>query len=317
MASTAPALDVMLASPRGFCAGVVRAIEIVERTLDSQGAPVYVYHEIVHNGHVVDGLRARGAIFVNDLADIPVGAVTVFSAHGVSNAIVDEARARGLRVIDATCPLVAKVHTQARQYAQRGYSLILVGHPGHEEIVGTMGSVDKPMHLVSTVQDVEKLVLPEGDSVAYVTQTTLSVDDTRSIITALVRRFPNIEGPELDDICYATLNRQRAVRAMAKEVDLILVVGSRNSSNTNRLREVAAQEGLAAYLVENASQLQPEWFSGTARVGVTAGASAPEVLVEQVMERLRREFGAGRAVQQVGEPEKVSFKLPPLLTAAG
>ncbi len=317
MASTAPALDVMLASPRGFCAGVVRAIEIVERTLDSQGAPVYVYHEIVHNGHVVDGLRARGAIFVNDLADIPVGAVTVFSAHGVSNAIVDEARARGLRVIDATCPLVAKVHTQARQYAQRGYSLILVGHPGHEEIVGTMGSVDKPMHLVSTVQDVEKLVLPEGDSVAYVTQTTLSVDDTRSIITALVRRFPNIEGPELDDICYATLNRQRAVRAMAKEVDLILVVGSRNSSNTNRLREVAAQEGLAAYLVENASQLQPEWFSGTARVGVTAGASAPEVLVEQVMERLRREFGAGRAVQQVGEPEKVSFKLPPLLAAAG
>jgi 4-hydroxy-3-methylbut-2-enyl diphosphate reductase len=307
----------MLASPRGFCAGVVRAIEIVERTLDSQGAPVYVYHEIVHNGHVVDCLRARGAIFVNDLADIPVGAVTVFSAHGVSNAIVDEARARGLRVIDATCPLVAKVHTQARQYAQRGYSLILVGHPGHEEIVGTMGSVDKPMHLVSTVQDVEKLVLPEGDSVAYVTQTTLSVDDTRSIITALVRRFPNIEGPELDDICYATLNRQRAVRAMAKEVDLILVVGSRNSSNTNRLREVAAQEGLAAYLVENASQLQPEWFSGTARVGVTAGASAPEVLVEQVMERLRREFGAGRAVQQVGEPEKVSFKLPPLLAAAG
>jgi len=307
----------MLASPRGFCAGVVRAIEIVERTLDSQGAPVYVYHEIVHNGHVVDGLRARGAIFVNDLADIPVGAVTVFSAHGVSNAIVDEARARGLRVIDATCPLVAKVHTQARHYAQRGYSLILVGHPGHEEIVGTMGSVDRPMHLVSTVQDVEKLVLPEGDSVAYVTQTTLSVDDTRSIITALVRRFPNIEGPELDDICYATLNRQRAVRAMAKEVDLILVVGSRNSSNTNRLREVAAQEGLAAYLVENASQLRPEWFSGTARVGVTAGASAPEVLVEQVMERLRREFGAGRAVQQVGEPEKVSFKLPPLLAAAG
>jgi 4-hydroxy-3-methylbut-2-enyl diphosphate reductase len=307
----------MLASPRGFCAGVVRAIEIVERTLDSQGAPVYVYHEIVHNGHVVDGLRARGAVFVNDLADIPVGAVTVFSAHGVSNAIVDEARARGLRVIDATCPLVAKVHTQARQYAQRGYSLILVGHPGHEEIVGTMGSVDKPMHLVSTVQDVEKLVLPEGDSVAYVTQTTLSVDDTRSIITALVRRFPNIEGPELDDICYATLNRQRAVRAMAHEVDLMLVVGSRNSSNTNRLREVAAQEGLAAYLVENASQLQPEWFSGAARVGVTAGASAPEILVEQVIERLRREFGAGRAVQQVGEPERVSFKLPPLLAAAG
>ncbi len=317
MASTAPALDVMLASPRGFCAGVVRAIEIVERTLDSQGAPVYVYHEIVHNGHVVDGLRARGAVFVNDLADIPVGAVTVFSAHGVSNAIVDEARARGLRVIDATCPLVAKVHTQARQYAQRGYSLILVGHPGHEEIVGTMGSVDRPMHLVSSVQDVEKLVLPEGDSVAYVTQTTLSVDDTRSIITALVRRFPNIEGPELDDICYATLNRQRAVRAMAKEVDLMLVVGSRNSSNTNRLREVAAQEGLAAYLVENASQLQPEWFSGTARVGVTAGASAPEILVEQVIERLRREFGAGTAVQQVGEPERVSFKLPPLLAAAG
>lgn len=317
MASTAPALDVMLASPRGFCAGVVRAIEIVERTLDSQGAPVYVYHEIVHNGHVVDGLRARGAVFVNDLADIPVGAVTVFSAHGVSNAIVDEARGRGLRVVDATCPLVAKVHTQARQYAQRGYSLIVVGHPGHEEIVGTMGSVDRPMHLVSTIQDVEKLDLPDGEPVAYVTQTTLSVDDTREIISALTRRFPNIEGPELDDICYATLNRQRAVRAMAQEVDLILVVGSRNSSNTNRLREVAAQEGLAAYLVENASQLQPEWFSGAARVGVTAGASAPEILVQQVLERLRREFGAGRAVQQVGEPERVSFKLPPLLAAAG
>jgi 4-hydroxy-3-methylbut-2-enyl diphosphate reductase len=317
MASTAPALDVMLASPRGFCAGVVRAIEIVERTLDSQGAPVYVYHEIVHNGHVVDGLRARGAVFVNDLADIPAGAVTVFSAHGVSNAIVDEARARGLRVVDATCPLVAKVHTQARQYAQRGYSLIVVGHPGHEEVVGTMGSVDRPMHLVSTIQDVEKLDLPDGEPVAYVTQTTLSVDDTRGIISALTRRFPNIEGPELDDICYATLNRQRAVRAMAHEVDLMLVVGSRNSSNTNRLREVAAQEGLAAYLVENASQLQPEWFSGAARVGVTAGASAPEILVEQVIERLRREFGAGRAVQQVGEPERVSFKLPPLLAAAG
>ena len=317
MASTAPALDVMLASPRGFCAGVVRAIEIVERTLDSQGAPVYVYHEIVHNGHVVDGLRARGAVFVNDLADIPVGAVTVFSAHGVSNAIVDEARGRGLRVVDATCPLVAKVHTQARQYAQRGYSLIVVGHPGHEEIVGTMGSVDRPMHLVSTIQDVDKLDLTDGEPVAYVTQTTLSVDDTREIISALTRRFPNIEGPELDDICYATLNRQRAVRAMAQEVDLILVVGSRNSSNTNRLREVAAQEGLAAYLVENASQLQPEWFSGAARVGVTAGASAPEILVQQVLERLRREFGAGRAVQQVGEPERVSFKLPPLLAAAG
>jgi 4-hydroxy-3-methylbut-2-enyl diphosphate reductase len=307
----------MLASPRGFCAGVVRAIEIVERTLDSQGAPVYVYHEIVHNGHVVDGLRARGAVFVNDLADIPVGAVTVFSAHGVSNAIVDEARGRGLRVVDATCPLVAKVHTQARQYAQRGYSLIVVGHPGHEEIVGTMGSVDRPMHLVSTIQDVDKLDLTDGEPVAYVTQTTLSVDDTREIISALTRRFPNIEGPELDDICYATLNRQRAVRAMAQEVDLILVVGSRNSSNTNRLREVAAQEGLAAYLVENASQLQPEWFSGAARVGVTAGASAPEILVQQVLERLRREFGAGRAVQQVGEPERVSFKLPPLLAAAG
>jgi len=307
----------MLASPRGFCAGVVRAIEIVERTLDSQGAPVYVYHEIVHNGHVVDGLRARGAVFVNDLADIPVGAVTVFSAHGVSNAIVDEARGRGLRVVDATCPLVAKVHTQARQYAQRGYSLIVVGHPGHEEIVGTMGSVDRPMHLVSTIQDVDKLDLTDGEPVAYVTQTTLSVDDTREIISALTRRFPNIEGPELDDICYATLNRQRAVRAMAQEVDLILVVGSRNSSNTNRLREVAAQEGLAAYLVENASQLQPEWFSGAARVGVTAGASAPDILVQQVLERLRREFGAGRAVQQVGEPERVSFKLPPLLAAAG
>lgn len=316
MGSAAPTLDVMLASPRGFCAGVVRAIEIVERTLDSQGAPVYVYHEIVHNGHVVDGLRARGAVFVNDLADIPVGSVTVFSAHGVSNAIVDEARARGLRVVDATCPLVAKVHTQARQYAQRGYSLIVVGHPGHEEVVGTMGSVDKPMHLVSTPADVDRLNLPPGDRIAYVTQTTLSVDDTRSVIAALVRRYPQIEGPELDDICYATLNRQRAVRAMAHEVDLMLVVGSRNSSNTNRLREVAAQEGLAAYLVENASQLQPEWFQGAVRVGVTAGASAPEVLVTEVLERLQREFGAGTAFQQIGEPEKVSFKLPPLLAVS-
>ena len=317
MAQARPPMDVMLASPRGFCAGVVRAIEIVERTLESQGAPVYVYHEIVHNGHVVDGLRARGAVFVNDLADIPEGAVTVFSAHGVSNAIVDQARARGLRVVDATCPLVAKVHTQARLYAERGHAIVVVGHPGHEEIVGTMGSVDRPMHLVSCVADVERLQLPPDTAVAYVTQTTLSVDDTRDIIQALTRRFPGIVGPELDDICYATLNRQRAVREMASQVDLMLVVGSRNSSNTNRLREVAAQRGLTAYLVENASQLQPEWFTRASRVGVTAGASAPEVLVQQVLERLQREFGAGEALQQVGEPERVSFKLPPLLAAAG
>ena len=317
MATAARPMDVMLASPRGFCAGVVRAIEIVERTLASHGAPVYVYHEIVHNGHVVDDLRARGAVFVDDLADIPPGAVTVFSAHGVSNAIVDEARARGLRVVDATCPLVAKVHVQARNYAERGYAIVLVGHPGHEETVGTMGSVDRPMHLVSSVADVERLPLARDQKVAYVTQTTLSVDDTREIIAALEARFDELEGPKLDDICYATLNRQRAVRAMAGEVDLVLVVGSRNSSNTNRLREVAAQYGRAAYLVENAGQLRPEWFRDAGRVGVTAGASAPELLVQQVLERLRAEFGAGEAWQQVGEPERVSFKLPPMLAVAG
>lgn len=316
MASVLAPVEITLASPRGFCAGVVRAIEIVERTLAAHGAPVYVYHEIVHNGHVVDDLRSRGAVFVNELSDIPTGAVTVFSAHGVSNAIVDEARARGLRVVDATCPLVAKVHAQARSYAERGRAIVVVGHPGHEEVVGTMGSVDRPMHLVSTSADVDRLPLRPDAAVAYVTQTTLSVEDTREIIDALSRKFHDLVGPDLDDICYATLNRQRAVRQLARDVDLVLVVGSRNSSNTNRLREVAAQRGVAAYLVENASQLQPEWFEGTVRVGVTAGASAPEVLVQQVLERLQREFGAGEARQQPGEPERVNFKLPPLLAAA-
>jgi 4-hydroxy-3-methylbut-2-enyl diphosphate reductase len=305
-------MEVLLAQPRGFCAGVARAIEIVERALDRFGAPVYVYHEIVHNGHVVDDLAARGAVFVDDLANIPFGANTVFSAHGVSNAIVAAAKARGLRVIDATCPLVTKVHLQAQRYAKRGHTIVVVGHAGHEEVEGTTGSVDGPVHVVGTPEDVAALPMPPDAPVAYVTQTTLSIDDTRELIDALEARFPAIVGPGLDDICYATLNRQRSTRAMARQVDLVLVVGARNSSNSNRLREVALQQDVPSYLVQGADDVDPAWLAGVGRVGVTAGASAPEVLVQAVCARLE-ELGARSVRELPGLAETVKFRLPEAL----
>lgn len=302
-------MEALLAQPRGFCAGVVRAIEIVERALEIHGSPVYVVHEIVHNRHVVDRLRERGAVFVEDVDAVPRGAVTVLSAHGVASRVLRRAAARRLRVVDAICPLVAKVHLQAQRYARLGRAVILIGHAGHPEVEGTRGSVDGEVHVVATEAEIEALPFPAGAPLAYVTQTTLSLDDTRQLIAALVRRFPGIEGPDVDDICYATQNRQAAVRGMAGEVDLVLVVGARNSSNSNRLREVAAQAGVPAHLVEEASEVDPRWLQGVARVGVTAGASAPESLVQGVLARLA---GLGRlSVRELeGPAENVSFRLP-------
>ncbi len=305
--------DVLLAQPRGFCAGVTRAIEIVERALAIHGAPVYVFHEIVHNGHVVADLRERGAVFVDSLDDVPPGAVTVFSAHGVSRAVVAQARRRELDVIDATCPLVTKVHTQAQRYARLGFSIIVIGHRGHEEVEGTMGSVDAPVYLVSTVADVQALPLSVDAPLAYVTQTTLSLDDTAGVIAALQARFPAIVGPNVDDICYATQNRQNAVRTLAAQVDLVIVVGARNSSNSARLREVAAQTGTAAHLVQDAREIDPAWLDAGGgslrRVGITAGASTPEVLVREVAARLGR-LGAGSVRLLDGVRENVVFRLP-------
>ncbi len=305
-------MEVVLAQPRGFCAGVVRAIEIVERAIEAYGSPVYVLHEIVHNQYVVAALRARGAVFTEDLANVPAGAVTIFSAHGVSDARVDEARARGLNVIDATCPLVAKVHLQARRYSVEGATVIIVGHSGHPEVEGTRGRIPGPVHIVSGPADVARLTVSDPERLAYVTQTTLSVDDTRDTIAALRARFPAIRGRELDGICYATQNRQNAVRILAQDAQLLLVVGARNSSNSNRLREVGAQAGMAAYLVEDASEIDPAWIVPGMRVGVTAGASTPERLVQDVLERL-----AGmediEVRQLTAEPEQVSFHLPAVL----
>ncbi|MFZ9709735.1 MAG: 4-hydroxy-3-methylbut-2-enyl diphosphate reductase [Steroidobacteraceae bacterium] len=305
-------MDVLLAQPRGFCAGVARAIEIAERTLERFGAPVYVYHEIVHNGHVVGDLAARGAVFVEQISDIPVGSVTVFSAHGVSTAVVDEARERKLLVIDATCPLVTKVHLQAQRYSQRGYTIVIVGHAGHEEVEGTRGSVTGPVHVVGRLEDIEALPMDAEDPVAYVTQTTLSIDDTRSLIAALEARYPQIVGPGLDDICYATLNRQRAVQQLARRVDLVIVVGAHNSSNSNRLQEVAADHGVPAWLVEDETELQPIWLEGVRTVGVTAGASTPEYLVRKVCQRLQ-EFGAQSVRELPGLAETIRFRLPEAL----
>jgi 4-hydroxy-3-methylbut-2-enyl diphosphate reductase len=302
-------MDVLLAQPRGFCAGVARAIEIAERALEMYGAPVYVYHEIVHNGHVVGDLAARGAIFVEHIAEIPKGSVTVFSAHGVSTAVVDEARERGLHVIDATCPLVTKVHLQAERYSQRGYTIVIVGHAGHEEVEGTRGSVTGPVHVVGRIEEIEALPMSAMEPVAYVTQTTLSIDDTRGLIAALEARYPDIVGPGLDDICYATLNRQRAVQQLARRVDLVIVVGAHNSSNSNRLQEVAADHGVPAWLVEDESELQPVWLEGVKTVGVTAGASTPEHLVRKVCDRLK-EFGAGSIRQLPGLAETIRLRLP-------
>lgn len=302
-------MRVLLAQPRGFCAGVVRAIDIVERSLERFGAPVYVRHEIVHNRHVVETLKAKGAVFVEELSEVPDGAVTIFSAHGVAQSVVGEAAARGLPVLDATCPLVAKVHAQGKRYAARGRTLVLIGHAGHPEVEGTLGQVDGPVHLVSTVQDVARLELPADAPLAYITQTTLSVDDTRGIIAALRARFPGIEGPDVSDICYATQHRQAAVRELCERVDLLLVVGSRNSSNSNRLREIGLEHGVPSHLIADGGELDPGWLAGVRTVGLTAGASAPEELVLDVLAALRR-HGEVEVAAMTGIQENVEFRLP-------
>ncbi|HEY7665775.1 MAG TPA: 4-hydroxy-3-methylbut-2-enyl diphosphate reductase [Xanthobacteraceae bacterium] len=309
-------MKVILAQPRGYCAGVVRAIEIVERALKKYGPPVYVRHEIVHNRHVVEGLKVKGARFVEDLSQVPAGAVTIFSAHGVSQAIENDAKRRRLSVLDATCPLVAKVHSQGRRYIAQGRSVILIGHAGHPEIEGTIGQLTQPVHLIRDRGDVERLDLPTDAPVAYITQTTLSVDDTRATIDALKQRFSDIVGPETRDICYATQNRQAAVRALSKMVDLILVVGASNSSNSNRLREIGDDAGIPSYLVADGSEVDPEWFAGKTTVGLTAGASAPEVLVDDVITALGR-FGPVEVTTLQGIDEKMKFRLPPELAAPG
>ena len=302
-------MRVILAQPRGFCAGVERAIEIVERALAKFGPPIYVRHEIVHNRHVVEDLRARGAVFVDELDQIPPGAMTVFSAHGVAKRVEELAQERALPVIDATCPLVAKVHAEGRRYAAQGREIVLVGHAGHAEVAGTIGQIPGKVHLVQTVEDVDELEVSDPDKLAYITQTTLSVDDTRDIIASLNHRFPAIIGPDVRDICYATQNRQQAVRDLAHQVDLILVVGSRNSSNSNRLREIGEVLGKPAYLIDDASALEASWFTGITTVGLTAGASAPETLVQGVLDGLRR-FGDVEVANMDGVAEDVRFKFP-------
>jgi len=308
-------MRVVLAQPRGFCAGVERAIEIVERALKKYGPPIYVRHEIVHNRHVVESLRTRGAIFVDELDEVPPGARTVFSAHGVAKRIEELASARDLPVIDATCPLVAKVHNEGRRYAGQGREIVLVGHAGHPEVEGTIGQMPCKVHLVQTVDDVAGLKVADPDKLAYITQTTLSVDDTRHIIAALKARFPGIVGPDVRDICYATQNRQQAVRELAHAVDVILVVGSRNSSNSNRLREIGEELGKPAYLIDDADALDPAWFVGVETVGLTAGASAPETLVQGVIAGLRR-FDEIQVSTLSGVEENVRFRFPAELADA-
>jgi 4-hydroxy-3-methylbut-2-enyl diphosphate reductase len=306
-------LEVLLAQPRGFCAGVVRAIEIVERALDKYGAPVYVRHEMVHNKYVVESLKAKGAVFVEELSEVPPHAVTVFSAHGVAKSIEDDAKRRGLPVLDATCPLVTKVHNQGKRYMASGRTVILIGHAGHPEVVGTMGQVPGPVYLVQNLADIAALPVPNDTPAAYITQTTLSVDDTRDIIAALEQRFSDIQGPETRDICYATQNRQSAVRDLSKRVDVILVVGAANSSNSNRLREIGTEVGVASYLIADGSELNPEWLKDARAIGVTAGASAPEVLVDDVIEALRR-IGPVTVSVLPGREENIEFRLPAELT---
>jgi 4-hydroxy-3-methylbut-2-enyl diphosphate reductase len=303
-------MRVLLAQPRGFCAGVVRAIDIVERALIKYGPPIYVRHEIVHNRHVVEDLRQRGAVFIDELDEVPEGAITVFSAHGVAKKVQDEAVSLGLPVIDATCPLVAKVHAEGRRYAAQDREIVLIGHAGHAEVEGTIGQIPAKVHLVQTAEDVDTLAVRDDDKLAYVTQTTLSVDDTRGIIQALQTRFPTIQGPDVRDICYATQNRQQAVRDLAGQVEVLLVVGSRNSSNSNRLRELGEELGCPSYLIDDEAGLRPEWFAGVETVGVTAGAEAPEVLVQGVLDGLRR-FGDVEVGLMAGVPEDVRFRLPP------
>lgn len=308
-------LTVLLAQPRGFCAGVVRAIEIVERALETYNPPVYVRHEIVHNKYVVESLKAKGAIFVEELSEVPAGAITVFSAHGVAKSVEDEATTRKLPVLNATCPLVTKVHNQGKRYMAKGRALVLIGHAGHPEVAGTMGQVPGPVFLVQTIADVASLTLPADAPVAYITQTTLSVDDTRDIILALQARFTDIQGPDIRDICYATQNRQSAVRDLSKLVDVILVVGATNSSNSNRLREIGTEVGVASYLIADGSELNPDWLKGAKTVGITAGASAPDVLVDDVIDALKR-IGPVAVSVLPGRKETIEFRLPSELASA-
>lgn len=307
--------DIILANPRGFCAGVDRAIIIVEEALENFGAPIYVKHEVVHNKFVVDQLRKKGAIFVEELEEVPEGSTVIFSAHGVSKAVKKEAEARKLTAYDATCPLVTKVHIEVRKMREKGIELVMIGHKGHPEVEGTMGQTDGGMYLVETVEDVNNLEVTNPEKLAYVTQTTLSMDDAAEVVNALKAKFPNIHAPKSDDICYATQNRQDAVKVLAKDCDLVIIVGSPNSSNSNRLREVAENQGVEAYMVDNKSYLKPEWIVGKKKIGVSAGASAPEVLVKEVIESLQS-MGVNQVEELQGVVEKVIFKLPKNLTTA-
>jgi 4-hydroxy-3-methylbut-2-enyl diphosphate reductase len=300
---------ILLANPRGFCAGVDRAIAIVERALEKFGAPIYVRHEVVHNTFVVNDLKAKGAIFVEELSEVPAGATVIFSAHGVSQAVRAEAEERGLNVFDATCPLVTKVHVEVSKMRDKGLEIVMIGHKGHPEVEGTLGQSEGGMYLVETPEDVARLQVADPDKLAYVTQTTLSVDDAARVVDALRARFPNIVGPKKDDICYATQNRQDAVKALAPRCDVVIVVGSPTSSNSNRLKEVARNLGVPAYMVDNASEIKEEWVAGKARVGLTAGASAPEILVREVIKRLEQ-LGIGAVENLDGAQEKVAFALP-------
>ena len=302
-------LKIILAQPRGFCAGVERAIEIVERALKIYGPPVYVRHEIVHNKRVVNNLSSKGAVFVKELDQIPEGAVTVFSAHGVSQKVEDTASIRNLPVLDATCPLVAKVHKEGQRYSKDGFEVILIGHEGHPEVEGTMGRISGPVYLVSNTDDVKKLKVQNPDKLSYVSQTTLSVDDTRDVINALQVRFPNIIGPDVKDICYATQNRQSAVRDLVKNVDLVLVVGARNSSNSNRLKDIGSESGVNTYLIETADDMSMEWFENVKSVGITSGASTPDELVKEVIDQIST-FSNIEIERQSGIEENVVFKLP-------
>lgn len=313
-------MDILLANPRGFCAGVNRAIDIVERALELFGAPIYVRHEVVHNRYVVDGLRAKGTVFVDELGEVPDGATVIFSAHGVALDVQEEAERRGLKIFDATCPLVTKVHMEVARHARANREVVLIGHAGHPEVEGTMGQYRAQgggrMILVESIDDVSKLEINRPDELAFVTQTTLSVDDTLGIIDALRARFPAIQGPRKDDICYATQNRQDAVKDLARKCDIMLVVGSTNSSNSNRLKEVAERYGIPAYLIDGAENIQRAWLNGKSRVGITAGASAPEVLVRQVIARLI-EWGGREALESSGRIENVVFQIPKVLQKAG
>ena len=309
-------MNIILAQPRGFCAGVVRAIEIVERALEIYPSPIYVLHEIVHNRYVVEDLRKRGAVFVESLNEVPSNAVCIFSAHGVATTIVKKAEQHQLQIIDATCPLVTKVHSQAQRYAKQDFEIIIIGHAGHPEVEGTRGSVEGTVHVLCSPEEVQALQVKNPKRVAYVTQTTLSVDDTSEVIEALTARFPEIKGPALSDICYATQNRQNAVRELATNIDVLLVVGSQNSSNSNRLQELGKQVGSQSYLIENADSLKKEWFIGKASVGITAGASAPEILVEEVLQRLKT-FGVKNVKNMQGEPETTTFRIPDNLKTKG